>query len=438
MSKKIFIFINKYRVALLCFGVILTSSFGMFFSFLYGTSNPNIMLHANLMAIDAKTKEQDIGFIHGYLKLDNSIGKREQYNYNLSLQYKTTARHLYYNSYLASTNNNGITNYKSTLHSYSTKTELCDLGDLNVAMVRNYYDSEYMESIGLPLFLTEKGNRIGSNKSGVNYGSYISASQAYQIAVSIGLIEDGEKDTKKIKDAFALVVDPQNDYYMYLNSPSYGATFCIRNIYIDEAFDFLLTESQREVSSREYGNYYKSFTYWKRNTIFTYSENMFSLGSTFYFDIRGSVNNINMFISQILGKHYSMDGSTIHFETQTEHLDDYSKNVDEACRRSGKGNIVYLLLAILFFESLLVVYIYLISEKFKKKWLDMLMFFLPLLPFVGLWLILCCLLFDSGLLCTIYYNFNYLGNAIVLIFLTIIILCGIIWRRSDDKNKKII
>lgn len=438
MLKKIKIFLNKYRVALLCFGVILTSSMGMCFSFIYGTSNPNILLHANLMAIDAKAKKQNINFIHGYLKLDDSMKKTEQYNYNLSLQYKTIAKYFYYNSYLASTNDNGIVDYKTTLYSYSTKTELCDLGDINVAMLRNYYDSEYMESIGLPLFLTEIGNHIGSNKSGVNYGSYISASQAYQIAESLGFLDFGEKDVEKITEAFSLIIDPQNDYYMYLNSPSYGATFCIRNIYIDEAFDFLLTESQREASSRDYGNYYKSFTYWKRNTIFTYSENMFSLGSTLYFDIRGSVNNINMFISQILGKHYSMDGSTIHFETQTEHLDEYSKNVDEACRKSGKGNIVYLLLAILFFESLLVVYIYLISEKFKKKWLDMLMFFLPLLPFLGLWLILCCLLFNSSLLCIIYYNFNYLGNAIVLIFLTIIILCGIIWRHSDDKNKKVI
>lgn len=442
--KRIKDFYAKHKTGSLMGLVLLFSCLGILFSYLYGISNSDVSRYANLMALDYEAKQQDINFIHGYLELDSSLSGEEKYNKNIAIQYKTIFKQRLYNSYLLSCTSNGVIQYTSELINYSDKTVITPLDDFNLARVRNYWDYKYMESIGLPLFYVNEGtskNNISSKKSGVSYGCYISATQAFNIAVKLNLINEDESDITKIADAFKIIIALDSNYYLSLKVSDWEPTFTINNIYINsDRFVSLLNDEQLADLHSTYGDYYKSFAFWNKNTIFTNCDggNLFKLGSVLCFDIRGSYNNINLFMNEVIGKNYINEGSTIHFQSQTKSLDSLSKNINDAYANTKKGNLVFLLASILFFELLMYFQITLISTKSPTRKNYFLKAFLPSIPFALLWLIISMMLMSSSTFAFSYAVFNYIGNGVSLVFLTVVILSGVLWKKFGEDDEKII
>ena len=432
---------SKYETIILTALVIIFSSLGTVFAYYYGSTNPDVSLYANLMALDAKGKEQSINFLHGYYEQPNTLSEQEKYKENLKLQYKTIYKHRSYNTYLIATNKNGITNYSSELHNYNTEEKIRDLGIYNVAMVRNYWDYEFMEGLGLPLFYhsNSPSNRINSKKAGISFGAFISSSQAFNMSVYMGYLDEGETNKNIIKEAFTKLISEDNNCYLSLTCQTGISTFDIRNIYIDKKFSFLLNEFQSsEKNKKVYGEYYKSFSCWNENTIFTYSEGIFSQGSRLCFDINDGYNNIDQFINKVLSRNYSIKGGSIHFQIKGQNLESYSKNVDIACKNKNNGTIILIVLSVVFFEALLICYVSLLSKRSKKKAVNVIRYLLPIFPFVILWTFVGVFALNTSLLSSIYFVFNYLGNAISLIFFALFLLFGIVWRHLDEEDVKVI
>lgn len=438
--------IKKYQSAILAIGVVLFSSLGVMFSYIYGYTSSDVQLYSQLMTLDNELKNQkDLNFIHGHITNPSTLTAENGYKKNVELQYKTIYKALYYNSYLLSTyaSNNEVVKYSSVLNDVTDEEYSLALDDYSIAMVRNYWDSDYMESIGLPLYDTNDGKghqNIGAKKSIANFGCYISSSQAYDIAIKLGLITS-DSNKSEIKTAFDVLINPNNDYYLTLGSSFITAKYTINNIYIDTAFTWLMNDYQRSSDSNKKGNYYKTFSFWNANTIFTYASNVFVNGSNLYFDIRGSYNNINLFITNVLGKNYSADGTSIHFETQDKKLNNLSLKIDETCKTSKSGRIIYLLFSIIFFELLLLSHIYSIStiSKKEKRLYKYAKMFLPFASFAILWLLIqVILMFTSSPLLSIYASFNYTGNIVSLVFIAVIIVSGFIWKAFGEEDEKII
>lgn len=443
--KRIKDFYAKHKTGSLMGLVLLFSCLGILFSYLYGISNSDVSRYANLMVLDYEAKQQNINFIHGYVELDSSLDGKEQYNKNINLQYKTIYKQRFYNSYVVSASSEGISQYSSTLYRYSDKTPIFSLGQYQIARVRNYWDYKYMESIGLPLFYVNEGstkNNISSKKSGINFGCYISSTQAFSIAVELDLIDDNETNPELISKAFNEIISPNNDYYLNLKNSSREPLFTINNIYINSPkFLSILTDEQKSAeNSRVYGDYYKSFAFWNENTIFTNcdSSNVFGGGSVFCFDIRGSYNNMNLFMNEIIGKNYISEGSTIHFQSQVKKLDALSKRINDAFSNTKKGNLIFLLVSILFFELLMYFQITLVSTKSNNKKSYFLKAFMPSFPFIILWLFISIMLMSSTTLIFSYTVFNYLGNGISLVFLAVVVLSGMLWKSFGEDDEKII
>ena len=264
MGKIIELF-KKHRPAVLTAGVILFSSLGIMFSYLYGYTSSDVQLYSQLMTLDNELKQQkDLNFIHGHITNPSTLTAEDSYRKNLSLQYKTIYKALYYNSYLLSTyySNNEIVKYSSVLNDITDEEYSLVLDDYSIAMVRNYWDSNYMESIGLPLYATYDGKghqNIGAKKSIANFGCYISSSQAYDIATKLGLI-NGDSSRCEIKTAFDVLVNPINNYYLVLSSSVITAKYTINNIYLDPNFIWLMNDYQRSNDFNKKGNYYKTFS----------------------------------------------------------------------------------------------------------------------------------------------------------------------------------
>lgn len=405
-------------------------------------SSPDVVRYANLMAVDYELKQQSINFIHGYLELDSKYSEAEQYTKNIEYQYKTIYRQNCYNSYLLSTSNGEPIKYNSAIHSYPNGPVLAESENYQVAMVRNYWDYLTMESIGLPLFyINEEAtkNNIKPNKQDIDFGCYLSTTQAYDYSIKLGLLTKGEKDHQKIKDAFNTLISKTNNYYLELTSGSDKYTFTINNVYIDsEDFIFFLNSEQLHKTNKQQGEYFKSFTYWNKSTIFTHARDIMVKGSKLYFDIRGSYNNINLFINNVLGKNYAKEDSNIFFQTQSGVLTKYSNNVNEAYRKDGKSKLSLLLFSIISFELLFFSEIYLVSTKSKNKFISILKHLLPTFTFIFLWIVISIFLLGSSNILFSYLTFNYLGNTIIIVFLAITVLSGFIWKAFGDEDEKII
>ena len=436
-------FYQKHKKPIITTLVLLCSILGITFSYLYGATNPDSAKYANLMALDYEAKQQSINFLRGYVKLDDKLDGKDKYQKNIEMQYKTIYKYSYYNSFLLSSSTKGEpASYTPTINKYSDGSDLFTIDISRLAMVRNYWDLSYMESIGLPLFrypVKREHNDIMAKKPDINFGCYISSTQAYDIAIEMGLIEDGEKDEQLIIDAFNTIIDPDNDIYLTLSWSHIVSTFTINNIYVNsKKFLFLLDDSQKTGSFKKYGDYYQAFGYWDRNVIFTHAPNVFSFNSLLYFDIRNRYNNISLFINNVLDKNYAKEGSTIHFYTQSKDLVELSKNIDKAYLATGKGNLIYLLVAIVFFELLLLSQTSMVSLKGKRRSFSIIKFLMPAIPFLLLWLVVSIMMLLPSQLVFAYFTFNYIGNSVSLIFLAVVILSGFIWNAFGEDDEKII
>lgn len=433
---------KKYQTWFLSSFVVIFSSLGILFSYLYGLSSPDVVRYANLMAVDYELKQQSINFIHGYLELDSKLTELEKYNKNMEYQYKTIYKQNCYNSYLLSTSNGEPVKYNSTIKDYSSGSVLATADEYKIAMVRNYWDYLTMESIGLPLFyINEEStkNNIRPTKNNITYGCYLSTTQAYDYSTKLGLLDEGETNHQKIIDAFNTLISKSNNYYLELTEGANKYTFTINNIYVDSnKYSFFLTNEQIQKNNRFLGKYYKSFEYWNKSTILTHARDIMVKGCKLYFDIRQSYNNINLFITNVLGKNYAKDGSNLYFQSQFRVLKEYSKNINESYRNGGKSKLLLLLFSIMSFEILFFSEIYLVSTKSKNKIIAILKHVAPTFSFILLWIIISLFLFGPSSILFAHLVFNYLGNTISLVFLAITVLSSFIWKAFDDEDEKII
>lgn len=427
--------INKLIAAL----VVLFSSFVVIFACMYGYTNQDVHLYANLMTLDYEAKQQkDLGSIHGSIKKPFTLTKREMYDEQIDLQYKTIYRYKYYNSYLVSTTDGVINEFEVTINNANT-SDSKSLNNMTVTMVKNFWDDDFMESIGIPLYWKNTDpnkNNIGTHNPAVaRRGAYVSASQAYEIATKEGLLSDNSEES--IKAAFDTIIAKDSGYYIKLKCRNIEESLTINNIYINPSFAYLMSDKQNSTNTEEYGDYINDFVYWNPNAIISHTPELMMNGSSFHFDIRKSYGNIKMFVENVIGKDYSRNGTTISFKTQNKELTNISNNLDRICSAKTKSNVIYLVLSIISFDLCLMFEIYLLTGKRQrnaKKAVTIFKLLLPLLSFVLMWIVGYIFVFITNNYLLLYTFGNYIGNAIGLIFLLTVVINGIIWRKSDDKK----
>ena len=259
----------------------LLSILGISFSYLYGASKSSTTAYAALMSLDAKVKSQEnTNFLHGSLSYSPSPGSVKEYNKLLDLQKKTKGKYRYYNSFLVSSNEDGFINYDVD---YGTTNEV--YAKTNLLQVSTFYDFHFMESLGLPLFRFDDAPIKITAKNGADLGAYISASQAKEIVnndVRFAEYDSLEEAFQKllIDDTFTFTASSRE----YKNNTD--ITFSVNGIYLDNAHSYMFNDYQKKVQTKIYGDYSKSFEFWFKDSVITFSYDIFSKGSTYVFDIR--------------------------------------------------------------------------------------------------------------------------------------------------------
>ena len=404
---------------------LLSSFSGIGLSYYFGYTNPSTIMYASLMSLDLKTKTQkQTSFLHGTIKYDSKISSKISYNKYLVMQRRTKSFPSYYNSYLVSTFENNPVIYDVAHTGYE-----CSWNQSKLAQVVTYWDYEYMESIGLPLFWvnesTKKAN-IGPKNNKASYGSYISATCAETIVKANGYYDLCGGDLSK---AFTMLLD-NKDFCISCASETYEGGepvyFSINNIYLDKAHKDLINTNQKASSSQKYGNYYLSFDYWNEDYIFTFSYQIFGEGSILNFDIRDSYGNFNHFFQNVIGYDFALNDISVDFIAETKQSYRETQPFNEASKNiNKKPNFIVLAFALIsYVASLIFSLIYL--HKFRKDKLSFLLL-IPILVFAFLQLVFYFLnTTNIGLLVT-YSTFNKLGNIISLISMILVGLITIGW-----------
>ena len=439
--KKFKNFFKNYKRIIYASIILVCSCLGMTFAYMYGASDPKVYQYSSLVSADLRAKKENLDFLHGYVDFTTDIKGADQYKNNIALQQKTIHRHRYFNTYLLSTRKSEILDYETRI-SFVGSEKSIDLGNSCLGMVRNYWDYQYMESIGLPLIYVnenESKNNIGTRNSDVSFGCYISSTQAYEMAVGLNLINDGEEDLERIGNAFNTILDKPDEFYLTLKSIYREPTFTVNNIYIDSPKFFgLLNSNQKSISFEEYCDYYSHFGKYNKNLVFTHADHIFSDSCRLYFDIVESTSNIDIFINNILGKEYAFEESKIVLKTGYDAVDSTSDLINDAYLKNSKSKIVYFIFSFVFFEfMLLFAHTNYMSLRDKKRYTWIYKLFLPALPFICLWTFLSIFMTFSNNKASLFFVFNYYGNIIIVIFLLMICLFGYIFRLLGDDDEKL-
>lgn len=431
-------FFHNYINIVFAVIILICTSMGMLFGYLYGASDSKVSQYSSIMSTDLRAKKEDLNFLHGYVDYTTNMKAIDKYKNNLSLQQKTIYKYRYFNSYLLSTKNKQVVDFHTNFVDNGNETTL---ENTHLAMVRNYWDASYMESIGIPLFyINEKNekNNISSKNKDIDFGCYISSSHAYNIAARIGLLNDGETDESKIKTAFFKLINSPDSYYLRLNSVKGENTFTINNIYIDTPFFMkLLTKDQQYISDHNFGNYCYHFAKYNRNTIFTHAQDLFSDESFVYFDIIESTSNISLFLENVVGKDYLTNSMKIQLDTGFESVDSLSEVINKAYSKTSKGNLAYILLSFLFFELVIFVQSSYISLRNTKRYSWIFKLLLPSMPFICLWLFLSLMMLFTNNTASLFFIFNYMGNIVTILFLLVITIFSIVLKLLGDDDEKL-
>ena len=409
--------------------LLVFSSGGIVFSYLFGSTTYDAKVYSALMTIDAKTKSQKlVSYLHGYLEFNKSINAEDQYKTALDFQHKTIYKGAYYSSYLVSSSIDGIKKY-----SVNARIPNTNLTDATIAMVRNFWDKNYMESLSLPLFFVENEdgkNNIKAKNANAEFGSYISSSHAYELVSKNGMLENNNGDIKK---AFTELLN-ETDYFYELTCNEEVYSFSVNNIYIDSNFTSLLTEKHKLVSSDYYGHFYKDFSYWNNGAIITYSPTIFIKGSTFCFDLRKNYNNARAFIHNVTGDNFIEKGIKFHFQNETENLEELSKIINSSKNNSINNRNVYFVLALILFETTAIIHFISVSlinkETSNKK--RFIKYTLPLFPFILIQLIGTFYLLFSKNYFNFYLSLSYIGNIIIIVFMVCMLVSAYCWRLLND------
>ena len=421
------------RLGLYCL-VTISSIGSVACAYLYGSSKTSSKFYSILMSLDAQVKKQEnTDFLHGTLQyIGDSKTEADKYNDFLAFQRKTKTKYNYYNSFLVSSFDG------NKYIDYDTDFDIADvpLKQSKLIQVATYYDYYYMESIGLPLFKYSSSPSVMTAKNNANFGSYISASYAEEIVSKNGMLE---ANNYVLEDAFnqllndeSYVFNIHNDFY----KEGQVITFSINNIYIDDDHIDMLGEFQKSVQKTRYGNYSKSFDYWFKNSIFTFSSSIFSEGCSYVFDIRKNYGNSDRFFSNVIGYDYAINDYSVSFLRESGDIYKESAMMNEASadyHQSAK--IVYLVFSIVLFVFAAVSY-ELFGSKFDRQQ-KCVFVALPAAVFVLFQLVFYLLLgLNSNGFSLFYRFFNSIGNIICLIAIISIIINALVWDYYVRKSER--
>ena len=399
----------------------LLSILGISFSYLYGASKSSTTAYAALMSLDAKVKSQEnTNFLHGSLSYSPSPGSVKEYNKLLDLQKKTKGKYRYYNSFLVSSNEDGFINYDVD---YGTTNEV--YAKTNLLQVSTFYDFHFMESLGLPLFRFDDAPIKITAKNGADHGAYISASQAKEIVnndVRFAEYESLEEAFQKllIDDTFTFTASSRE----YENNTDIA--FSVNGIYLDNAHSYMFNDYQKKVQTKIYGDYSKSFEFWFKDSVITFSYDIFSKGSTYVFDIRKNYGNLDQFFNSVIGYDYAMKGLNISLYNEQGLIYEETDVLNSMSNEyHTSGNIIFLFLAFSSFFALIFSFQY-----FYEKMTPFIKIAYILLPFA---------IFSFGQIIfnllmvfkieryILYQFFNSIGNLIFLIAFLVSIFNVFIW-----------
>ena len=420
----------KQAMLLLLIGIM--SGGAITFSYLYGSTKPTSNFYSVLMSLDYKTKNQEnVDFLHGTLKSDNeSESGSITYNKYLNLQQKTKSQSYYYNSFLVSSNEDSCVEYDidyGFVDGLFSKAELIE--------VATFYDYNYMESLGLPLFRVDKSASTINPKNNAQFGAYISASCAENIVKQNGMLNVSNND---LALAFNLLLSDES-YVFYISNKNYldgtRVSFSINNIYLDYDHVYLFNDFQNQVQKTRYGNYSKTFDFWFSNPVFTFSPSIFSNGCSYFFDIRKNYGNLDRFFNNVSGYDFALNGFSVSFIKEDGTLYEESILMNQASL-SANQKPTYVLFAIGVMFFIVVTFSFEFLYKYFKNKSKALLFSLPFLIFMCFQIIFHVLLAIGVNRSNLYLFFNTTGNIVSITFFCLMVVNSIIWSRYANKHQK--
>lgn len=445
--QKCFSFIKKHLFGLKVILILLLSCGAISTAYLYGSTSNSVQIHANLMQVDYEinpSKTTKTNFLHGEISFDEVLTDKQKYDKSLEIMRRTLGRNKYCNTYL-------VSSYKGEPRQYQATTGIANLdwNNFSMCMVRNFWDTYRMENIAIPLFRNVSKNGIRPLNENAEFGAYISARTAYKFVSCNGMLE---KHNNNIEAAFNELLD-NTEYYFKINcetAPLYKAdlTFSVNNIYLTEEYFYLLEnkvgdDAQAKESvkliHKSYRDYHKTFSKWNDETLITYSQNIFTSGFNFTFDICGSYFNYDYFIKNIIGSDYSENGLELKFIGKGQNLEKYSDEVNKYSVSKDSKNYIYLVVSILLFASMIFCFVFLFKDiKTKKsKFIRSLLYFLPFIPFLLCQLFVYIFLVLTTNFITTYLVFNYIGNTIIVLYALIGLIYSLLWSVIEDGKNKV-
>ena len=203
-------------------------------------------------------------------------------------------------------------------------------------------------------------------------------------------------------------------------------TFSVNGIYLDNAHSYMFNDYQKKVQTKIYGDYSKSFEFWFKDSVITFSYDIFSKGSTYVFDIRKNYGNLDQFFNSVIGYDYAMTGLNISLYNEQGLIYEETDVLNSMSNEyHTSGNIIFLFLAFSSFFALIFSFQY-----FYEKMTPFIKIAYILLPFA---------IFSFGQIIfnllmvfkieryILYQFFNSIGNLIFLIAFLVSIFNVFIW-----------
>jgi len=441
--------VNKNFKLIIVFLCTILSASSLCFSYLFGSESQNTKFYSSLMSVDAKVKSQSNNhFLHGSIDCTEEYNVNDEYNKYLELQRKTKTYNSYYNSLIVSslTNENGSTELLNYHIDYKINDDTKFVS--NLVEVCTYYDVDFMEAIGLPLFndYEEGTNRKATQiypKTGksTDYGAYISASHAEEIVRNNGMLDAAlqinSEPNEALKLAFRELLSSENTILFTIQNPNIqnGSEIncTLNNIYLDTEHSFLFNEFQISVGTRRYNDYYVTFEKYFKDSVFTFAPYIFNKGSSYYFDIRKNYGNLDRFFNDVTTFNFAKDNLRVELYSEDGNILEESNVLNDASLYvDGKIRYVWLILALVFAS-----FIIMLRDLFDKSLPNKIKLIITASPLgiFALLQVIFYLLLDFGYKKYALYNvFNPMGNIIFLICIAAVIVNEFIWRIYVKKN----
>lgn len=455
--------VNKNFNIIIVFLCAILSAASLCFSYIFGSEFQNTKFYSILMSVDAKVKSQsDNHSLHGRIDCSEEYSFNDEYIKYLELQRRTKTYYSYYNSLIVSsiTDENNNIQFIDYNVDYQINDETMFVS--NLVEVCTYYDVDFMEAIGLPLFNNyddedpvktvpiKIGSRTGKQKE---YGAYISASHAEVIVRNNGMLEEVlaneevENENEALIIAFRLLLSketydstnqhPDGKNVFKIQNPNIEdgneITCTINNIYLDTEHAYMINKFQRTVGTRRYNDYFMTFEKYFKDSIFTFAPNIFNKGSSYFFDIRKNYGNLDRFFNEVTGHNYAKDNLRVELYAEDGSVLEESAILNNASLYA-ENNLKYIWLVVaLIFVSFIIV----LRDLFDRTMTNRIKLIIASCP-LGIFTlsqVIFYLSLDFGFKKFMLYNsFNPMGNIVFLLCIVAVIINEIIWRVYVKKS----